>query len=57
MISTLILPYDDEEEKDEEDKDDINLHHISCLHAAVSEDNGIWSSCHRESKGVGAHNA
>ena len=34
-----------------------HLHHISGLHAAVAEDNRVWSSGHRKSKGVGTHNA
>ena len=50
---------DDGVDDDDEgvDDDDIHLHHISGLHTAVAKDDGVWSGGHRESKGVGAHNA
>ena len=57
----LLLDEEEEEEEGEEDEEeeeeDNHLHHISGLHAAVAEDNRVWSSGHRKSKGVGTHNA
>ena len=34
-----------------------HLHHIRSLHAAVAEDNRIWSSGHRKSEGIRTYNA
>ena len=62
MMMVVVYGDDDGDDGDDDDDgddgdDDIHLHHISGLHAAVAKDDGIWSSCHGESKGVGTHNA